>query len=95
VKRFKTLGGVKPAPMVAIVNTPFSVNTEEATVTLEIADMGGGIGDVRLYKIAPEASLANPGLPRGINALNTPFAALGIPTAIFCPSTTTYSLDRD
>jgi WD40 repeat protein len=40
---------IKPAPDVAIVNTPTRLTTDEATVKLKITDAGGGIGDVRLY----------------------------------------------
>ena len=40
---------IKPAPEVAIVNTPTRLTTDEATVKLKITDAGGGIGDVRLY----------------------------------------------
>ena len=40
---------IKPAPEVAIVDTPTRLMTDEATVKLKITDAGGGIGDVRLY----------------------------------------------
>ena len=44
-----SLGSVKPAPSVSIVETPASVSSDEATVKVKVADAGGGIGDVRLY----------------------------------------------
>jgi hypothetical protein len=40
---------IKPPPNVAVVNTPAAVSTAHATVSLEVKDQGGGIGDVRLY----------------------------------------------
>lgn len=49
LKEFRQLGEVKPPPTVAIIDTPASVTNQETTVTLKIADAGGGIGDVRLY----------------------------------------------
>jgi len=49
IKGLKTLAGIKPAPTVAIVNAPSSVNRDETAITIRIVDMGGGIGDVRLY----------------------------------------------
>jgi WD40 repeat protein len=44
-----SLTSIKPAPSVAIVETPSSVGSDEATVKVKVADQGGGIGDVRLY----------------------------------------------
>ncbi|MBI1811909.1 MAG: caspase family protein, partial [Nitrospirae bacterium] len=49
LKDFKTLADVKQPPVVTIVDTPKSANKDEAKVTLKIVDIGGGIGDVRLY----------------------------------------------
>jgi len=46
---YRKVADVRPPPVVAIVDTPASVAAGEATVTLRIADAGGGIGDVRLY----------------------------------------------
>ncbi|MBL0144203.1 MAG: caspase family protein [Betaproteobacteria bacterium] len=40
---------IKPPPGVAIVETPASVSSEDATVKVRVADQGGGVGDVRLY----------------------------------------------
>lgn len=40
---------VKPAPSVAIVDTPAAVSAEEVMVKLLVTDQGGGVGDVRLY----------------------------------------------
>lgn len=45
----QTLVQVKPAPKVVIENLPNLVNSEEISVELNITDLGGGVGDVRLY----------------------------------------------
>ena len=45
----QTLVQVRPAPKVAIENLPNLVNSEEISVQLNITDLGGGVGDVRLY----------------------------------------------
>ena len=45
----KKMADVKPPPVVTIVDTPKSIDKNEAPVTLKITDAGGGIGDVRLY----------------------------------------------
>ena len=49
LKDFKTLADVKQPPVVTIVDTPKAASKDEATVTLKIVDIGGGIGDIRLY----------------------------------------------
>lgn len=49
LKDFKTLADVKQPPVVTIVDTTKIANKDEAKVTLKIVDIGGGIGDVRLY----------------------------------------------
>ena len=49
LKNFAKLSDIKQPPMVSIVNTPASVDKDEAGVTLKIVDSGGGIGDIRLY----------------------------------------------
>jgi len=46
---YRKVADLRPPPLVAIVDTPAAVATQEATVTLRITDAGGGIGDVRLY----------------------------------------------
>lgn len=45
----RKVADIKPPPAVAIVDTPVSVASEEATVNVRVTDQGGGIGDVRLY----------------------------------------------
>lgn len=45
----RKMADIKPPPAVAIVDTPASVGNEETTVKVQVADQGGGIGDVRLY----------------------------------------------
>ena len=45
----RKVADIKPPPAVAIVETPASVGSDEATVKVKVADQGGGIGDVRLY----------------------------------------------
>jgi len=49
LKELKKMADVKPPPVVAIVDTPKSIDKNETPVTLKITDAGGGIGDVRLY----------------------------------------------
>ncbi|MCE1226262.1 MAG: caspase family protein [Geobacteraceae bacterium] len=46
---YRTLADVKLPPRVAIVQTPAASSTESFTVTLQLQDQGGGIGDVRLF----------------------------------------------
>ena len=45
----RKVADIRPPPVVAIVNTPAAVSSDRATVSLEVKDQGGGIGDVRLY----------------------------------------------
>ncbi|OGW25893.1 MAG: hypothetical protein A2X55_02890 [Nitrospirae bacterium GWB2_47_37] len=49
LKDFKTLADVKQPPVVTIVDTPKSTDKNVAAITLKITDIGGGIGDIRLY----------------------------------------------
>ena len=43
------MSDIKPAPQVEIINTPSKINKDETEITLSIKDIGGGIGDIRLY----------------------------------------------
>jgi len=49
LKEYRKVADLGPPPAVSIVDTPAEVASQEVTVTLRIADAGGGIGDVRLY----------------------------------------------
>jgi len=49
LKSLKNVADVKPPPVVAIVDTPKSIDKSDAAITLKITDAGGGIGDIRLY----------------------------------------------
>jgi len=49
IKEYRNIATVKQSPQVLIVDTQESAETNEAKVTLKLTDMGGGIGDVRLY----------------------------------------------
>jgi WD40 repeat protein len=49
LKGLKNVANVKPPPVVAIVDTPKSIDKSDAAITLKITDAGGGIGDIRLY----------------------------------------------
>ena len=49
LKELKKVADVKPPPVVAIVDTPKSIDKSDASITLRITDAGGGIGDIRLY----------------------------------------------
>lgn len=50
LKDFRKLTDIKPPPAVAIIDTPTSVSADQITVSLQVRDQGGGIGDVRLYR---------------------------------------------
>lgn len=54
-----SISSIKPAPSVAIVDTPAAVGAEEVTVNLRVTDLGGGIGEVRLYLNGSSAVLDN------------------------------------
>ena len=49
LKELKKVADVKPPPVVAIVDTPKNIDRSDAVITLKITDVGGGIGDIRLY----------------------------------------------
>ncbi len=49
LKELKKVADVKPPPVVAVVDTPKSIDQSDAAITLKITDAGGGIGDIRLY----------------------------------------------
>jgi WD40 repeat protein len=49
LKELKKIVDVKPPPVVAIVDTPKTIDKSDAAITLKITDAGGGIGDIRLY----------------------------------------------
>ncbi len=49
LRELKQVADVKPPPVVAIVDTPKSIDKSDAAITLKITDNGGGIGDIRLY----------------------------------------------
>ncbi len=49
LKELKNVADVKAPPVVAIVDTPKSIDKSDAVITLKISDAGGGIGDIRLY----------------------------------------------
>jgi WD40 repeat protein len=49
LKDFRGIASVKQPPSVSIVNTVGETNKDEATITVKLLDIGGGIGDIRLY----------------------------------------------
>ena len=49
LREFRKLADVKQPPVVTIVNTPTKVTKDEVAINLNIADSGGGVGDIRLY----------------------------------------------
>jgi WD40 repeat protein len=63
---FRQLAEIKRAPAVSITNAAQTVNSDEATITLRIVDMGGGIGDVRLYLNGSAVVMDH---PRGIGVV--------------------------
>ena len=50
LRDYRKIEDVKQPPVIAIVDTPASVNQDQVTVSLQVKDQGGGIGDVRLYR---------------------------------------------
>lgn len=49
LKSYRNIADVKQPPQVEIIDTPLTVAGDELTVKLKLTDIGGGIGDVRLY----------------------------------------------
>jgi hypothetical protein len=49
IKEYRKMADIKPPPIIAIVDTPNSVDKGDASIHLKITDAGGGIGDIRLY----------------------------------------------
>jgi WD40 repeat protein len=49
LKELKNVADIKPPPVVAIVDTPKSIDQSDTAINLKITDAGGGIGDIRLY----------------------------------------------
>ena len=45
----RTLASIGNPPQVKIENTPDKTATDSVKITVKIADMGGGVGDIRLY----------------------------------------------
>ena len=43
------MSDIKPAPEVEIIHTPSQIKSDEVKVTMSIKDIGGGVGDIRLY----------------------------------------------
>ncbi|MDF1590405.1 MAG: caspase family protein [Desulfobacterales bacterium] len=66
LRELKNIADIKPPPVVAIVDTPKSIDKNEASVTLKIIDAGGGIGDVRLYLNGSAVMLDS---ARGVNVV--------------------------
>lgn len=47
---YRQVADLKPPPSVTIINTPTTTSAQKITVSLQVSDQGGGIGDVRLYR---------------------------------------------
>ena len=47
---YKKIADIKQPPAISIVDTPASVTADQVTVSIQIKDQGGGIGQVRLYR---------------------------------------------
>ena len=56
---FRQIADVKPPPVISIIDTPTASTQNQITVSLEIKDQGGGIGDVRLYRNGTAVLLEN------------------------------------
>lgn len=50
LKDYRKIEDIKQPPIIAIIDTPTSAAKDQITVTLQVKDQGGGIGDVRLYR---------------------------------------------
>lgn len=50
LSNYEQLADIKPPPAIQIVDTPTTVTADQVTVSLQVKDQGGGIGDVRLYR---------------------------------------------
>lgn len=50
LKDYRKIEDIKQPPVIAIIDTPTSATTDQITVSLQVKDQGGGIGDVRLYR---------------------------------------------
>ncbi|MDD4927803.1 MAG: caspase family protein [Gallionella sp.] len=50
LRDYRKIEDVKQPPVIAIVDTPASVNQDQVTLILQVKDQGGGVGDVRLYR---------------------------------------------
>ncbi|MFB3925688.1 MAG: caspase domain-containing protein, partial [Syntrophales bacterium] len=46
---YRSMAEIKQPPDVEIIETPLEVNADEVKVKVKLTDLGGGIGDVRLY----------------------------------------------
>ncbi|MCX7981714.1 MAG: caspase family protein [Syntrophales bacterium] len=49
LEHHRSVADIKQPPEVQIVETPIEVQTDEVLVKVKLIDVGGGIGDVRLY----------------------------------------------
>lgn len=61
-----SMAQAKPAPRVEIVDTPVRTTESSIGVTLRITDLGGGIGDVRVYRNGTAVNLESAGDERGL-----------------------------
>lgn len=50
LKDYRKIEDIKQPPIIAIIDTPTSATTDQITVSLQVKDQGGGVGDVRLYR---------------------------------------------
>jgi len=67
IENLFTLENIKPAPEVEIVNALEKTNKNEVEITLKITDVGGGIGNIRLYINGSSILTEN---SRGIKLIN-------------------------
>lgn len=56
---YRKVADIKPPPMVAIVDTPAETASQTLTVSLQVHDLGGGVGDVRIYRNGAAVVLEN------------------------------------
>ena len=50
LSNYQQIANIKQPPTISIVDTPTAVTTNHVTVSLQVKDQGGGIGQVRLYR---------------------------------------------
>lgn len=72
-----SMAQAKPAPRVEIVDAPVRTTESSIGITLRITDLGGGIGDVRVYRNGTAVSLESADDERGLVRIDSGASATG------------------